>query len=460
MFMVLVTRYCCVQGAGGLFYFGTVHIGIQLRNDNPPISAKRRQLKIASNSQKQSMLNVLHVVRRGELVLSRRNLHYVDHDKGTLPSDLLYKITDKITPVSDSLANSPDAPSGFYLLDPPSSQGGMGRRRRASAFTQQQIDSGAVLYKDSSPSSKSSANTVVGGSLTSVVNFVVSDGEFKTVDQLQVRASEPFVQIDSNTGAVVAQGLSVVISSANLSVLTNLNVRPENLVFTDIRFPAHGELVLSNAPLTTEAWANFTQRDLDFELLEYRHTSSWTGVEFDSFEFTAVVASAHEALNERWTNNDQQLVARGVFQVRVLPGAYWQKLRVKANKTLLVEEDDDAAYGPDGSAVTNFHQQTLAITGTIITSKHLEVGHAGVSPSDVRYTVTVAPGFGVLRLLDRRQDPVIHVELDARSELQSLTEFDQTAVNTGRLAYIPTQPDGGEDFFVFDVTNGITGENY
>ena len=50
----------------------------------------------------------------------------------------------------------------------------------------------------------------------------VSDGQYFVSTELKVRASPPFVRVANNTGLIVQRGFSGFLSSANLSVETNL----------------------------------------------------------------------------------------------------------------------------------------------------------------------------------------------------------------------------------------------
>jgi hypothetical protein len=73
------------------------------------------------------------------------------------------------------------------------------------------------------------------------------------------------VAVANNTGLVVQRGGVGVLSTANLSAETNLNLWGQQLEFEVIENPHHGHLQLQH-----EA-SHFTQQDLETGHLTYHH---------------------------------------------------------------------------------------------------------------------------------------------------------------------------------------------
>ncbi|CAG0918926.1 unnamed protein product [Notodromas monacha] len=456
-------QFIAKSGENGFFYFGELKIAIQLRNDNPPVSVNHQF----------GLENVLEIVRGGRKTLSRRNLHFTDSDTGTSASDLLYKITDNV--VSGPTSRGKLSP-GFHTVDDIISK----RLTKVSAFTQQQVDSGLVTYVDD------------GLEPAKTVNFLVSDGEFRTEDRLRILASDPFVRLDTNTGLVVPSGSTTVISGGNLTAYANSDVTNEKLVYAGLELPSHGDLLLRAVKL--KPGGNFTQQastsprgisrkswnlpsnlcpgdskppgspmssvlqmkafDIELNALEYRHK-----------HVVAPKAETSDSFAFALKDTSSGRVVQGRFEIKVLPRGYWAPLVVKANATILVEEPDELMDMQQQQHHHDHHQQQrgsagassitragyAAKPGTRIGKQHLNVAHRAVAPRDVVFSVMRGPAFGVLRLVEHNNNEGID-----RAAEEPVRRFDQAAINAGSLIYEPRLTDGGEDFILFDVTNGIT----
>ena len=92
---------------------------------------------------------------------------------------------------------------------------------------------------------------------------------------VQVKAQDPYLQVDNNTGLQVQRGKVATLTSANLSVLTNLDVRqPQEVTYEVYLPPRHGVLFLNDGDEVTAATSGvsaFTGQHLKAGLLAYRH---------------------------------------------------------------------------------------------------------------------------------------------------------------------------------------------
>jgi len=94
---------------------------------------------------------------------------------------------------------------------------------------------------------------------------------------MQVRAQDPYLQVENNTGLMVQRGGLITLTSANLSIFSNLDIRdPQEVTFEVFRPPKHGILCFNDGDCVTAAGAVsiFTQRDLVAGRLAYRHDGS------------------------------------------------------------------------------------------------------------------------------------------------------------------------------------------
>ncbi|CAG0902013.1 unnamed protein product [Darwinula stevensoni] len=231
------------------------------------------------------------------------------------------------------------------------------------------------------------------------VMFWVSDGEFQTQGLLEIRASPPFVQVANNTGMILPRGSTVSLRSENLSALTNVNVLENGTIYAITRLPKFGRMIKDDVPIK-----EFRESDLRSGTVEFEHDGSPSAE--DSFQFRVSVP-----------NN---VTTDGIFIFRIYPESYWEPLEVVNSKTLFVGEEE---------------------VGTI-TPSLLLVSHPNIPPSEITFTVIKEPEFGFLR--------------NGGTKEEGIRVFDQSLINEGRLEYLPTDPDSGEDFFVLNVTNGIT----
>lgn len=78
----------------------------------------------------------------------------------------------------------------------------------------------------------------------------------------------------------------------------------------------------------------------------------------------------------------------------------------------------------------------------------LQVTHEDNLPSEIVFTVSVAPSHGFLRRFDK--------ERFIGTKTSAVTTFTQEDVNSGNIQYVQAEPNQASDAFVLDATNGVT----
>lgn len=94
---------------------------------------------------------------------------------------------------------------------------------------------------------------------------------------VQVMAQDPYLHVENNTGLTLQRGGVTTLTSANLSVFSNLDIRdPQEVTFEVFLPPKHGVLCFHDPEHETlsDIISIFTQRDLLEGRLAYRHDGS------------------------------------------------------------------------------------------------------------------------------------------------------------------------------------------
>lgn len=71
--------------------------------------------------------------------------------------------------------------------------------------------------------------------------------------------------------------------------------------------------------------------------------------------------------------------------------------------------------------------------------------HPNISPGDITYLVNTSPQHGYLEIQSITSDDEYNCKV-----------FDQSTINSEKMFYIQAGVNQSSDYFVFDVTNGIT----
>lgn len=332
-------------------YSGRFHIRITMRNDNPPLRKVDKTLKIVSNKEK---------------VITVDDLSFSDPDVNFDSMKLRY--TRERIP-NGEIVNSEDNKEVF-------------------TFTQQDIADGKIKFRHIGPE-------------TSKTLMTVSDGYFMEHFPFSVEAGSPFIVIQNNTGVIVQVGEDVNIHSANLSIDTNVNVKPEEVKFILIEEPLHGRLKIDGETVT-----RFTLGDLLAGSLIYSHRHGGMGE--DHFKFAAIAGEAR--IQEE-------------FQIHILQGTPSRIPRVINNNVLQVQ----------------------SLKSQTIRKSNLLVFNALSQPSSIVYSITTRPRYGA-----------IYVTYKTESRVQNT--FTQWDINSNAVSYRHTQKGHRTDYFTFDVADGVTGQ--
>uniref|UniRef100_A0A7N6A8R2 Laminin G domain-containing protein n=1 Tax=Anabas testudineus TaxID=64144 RepID=A0A7N6A8R2_ANATE len=235
----------------------------------------------------------------------------------------------------------------------------------------------------------------------------VSDGKHFVSSLLDISAHDPFLKVGNNTGLLVQKGQSVTFSTSNFSVVSNLDIRDDQeVIFNLDEAPKYGGLYRNEAKVES-----FTLSDLKDGLILYRHNGT-----------------KHLADYFNLTVKAKDLKLSVMINVKVFLESHQRPPIVQHHNTLLVEE---------GKPVK-------------IDQTKLEVTHEDNLPSEIAFTVKVAPSHGFLRRF---------VEAEARyvgTKQSPVKIFTQEDINTGNIQYMQVEPDKVNDTFTLDVTNGVT----
>lgn len=278
-------------------YVGEIAIDVYLQNDNPPTRQIDKRFPI---------------VRGDSKLITSSDLKYFDPDIDSRTADIVYKNIQSTT--------------GEVMI------GGI----ITLSFNQDDLDQLRVYFNHS-------------GDDFGSVSFTVSDGMFEVPGTLEIEASDPFLRIIEANASIVQEGRLVPITLADLSIETNLNVKPEQIEYKIIVDPSHGVLKYYRKKLNltytgksnnTTSLRNFTQAEIEKERIAYMNTEV---ASMDRFKYRVTAKGV-------WTE--------GEVQVRIYPSAYWEPLLIKKNQTLYVEES----------------------TSVTISRDVLEIGHPNISP--------------------------------------------------------------------------------
>ncbi|XP_051972193.1 chondroitin sulfate proteoglycan 4 [Xyrauchen texanus] len=336
---------------------GTFNISIQLVNDEKPVRVVDK---------------VFHVVRDTQRLLTLEDLCYHDADTDFDDKDLLY--------------TRRKIPNGELVLVNDTTH-------KLYQFHQKDLEARRVLFIHK------------GVSYGRFVLFV-SDGKHYTSTLFEVSAQEPYVKVGNNTGLLVQKGQVAILTSANFSFITNMDVRhEEEFVFEVFLPPSHGALYCSGIKANS-----FTQHDLKMGHVIYHHDDS--EILADSFNFTIKVKGLHLDAS---------------VAIKVYLESHQQPPEVIHNNPILMEE---------GKPVR-------------INEKDLKVIHEDNKPNEIVYAVKVAPTHGFLRLSKVDKD---HYHGSKEKPIQS---FSQADIDAGHIQYVQTEHGCVNDSFSLNVTNSI-----
>ncbi|XP_023564655.1 chondroitin sulfate proteoglycan 4 isoform X2 [Octodon degus] len=331
-----------------------VNISVELRNDERPVRMVDK---------------VFHVVRNSQRLLTLADLYYHDPDVDFDDGQLLY--TRRGIPNGD-LVRAGNPTEQLYQ------------------FTQEDLREGRVLFRHQ------------GADSARFVLFV-TDGVHYTPSLLEVAISDPYVQIENNTGLLVQRGMDSLLTAANLSVSTNQDIRTDlEVEFLITRPPKHGTILVNNSTSLS-----FSQHDLKQGRVTYRHNGSGHA---DIFNLTVKVKDAH-------------LEVGVCVQVEMEDRHHWGE--VGHRRILVVEE---------GKPVK-------------LSRGKLQAGSEHGIPPEAAFRVRAPPAHGYLQ----RSVPE---EGSLSSDEKFPLSFTQQDVDDGNILYVQTAPAQRQDRFFLDVVDG------
>nr|XP_009672153.1 PREDICTED: LOW QUALITY PROTEIN: chondroitin sulfate proteoglycan 4 [Struthio camelus australis] len=235
------------------------------------------------------------------------------------------------------------------------------------------------------------------------IQLQVSDGLHQTTALLEVQASDPYIKIVNNTGLAIHQGSRGSIDSSVLSLETNMDIRSDE----EIRFlvttpPRWGTVLRGEQPVMA-----FSQRDLLAGEITYQHNRSRNTR--DEFQFTV------EA---------NKVAVEDTLAVTVFLDTHPSPLRIVNLKEIHVFQGEAAE----------------------IKEEYLLVTHEEIPAQDIIYLVSTPPVSGFLVMVQHGQDS------NEPSSLDPIQSFTQEDINSGKVLYLHSKPEGQRDRFVVDVT--------
>ncbi|MED6264962.1 hypothetical protein CHARACLAT_020563, partial [Characodon lateralis] len=368
----------------------TFNISVQLVNDQRPVRVVDK---------------VFHVARDGQRLVTLKDLRYRDDDSDFEDSWLVY--TRRGIPMGE-----------LVLASNPS--------HRLYEFTQRDLEQNKVLFIHS------------GVSFGRFVLFV-TDGKHYVSALLEVMAQDPYLQVENNTGLMVQQSGIAALTSVNLSVISNLDIRdPQEVTFEVYVPPRHGVLCFNDgqkeAIIGTDAISVFTQRDLVAERLAYHHSGG-----HELLDVFNVTARARERSTERLTERGRREVHLDIgVPVKIYLESHHRPPTVKINRPVVVAEGQN----------------------TSISREDVEVVHEDSLPSEIVFTVQIPPTVGIIYRLSGniKHENALGKEQDLQKGLkeQPTITFTQEDLNQRSIIYQQQAAGSINDSIVLEATNGVT----
>ncbi|NXA44807.1 CSPG4 protein, partial [Nothocercus julius] len=343
-------------GVGTLSVEISFNISVQLKNDEKPVRVVDK---------------VFDIVKNGQRLLTLTDLCYHDPDSDFDDGQLLY--TRRGIPNGDLVLTN----DTFHKL---------------YQFTQEALEQKQVLFLHR------------GADVGRFVLFV-TDGKHYTSSLLEVSATDPYVRLANNTGLLVQKGREETITTANISAVTNQDVRSDyEIKYEILSFPKYGRIYVNDLLMNS-----FTQLDLREGRVVYRHDGSNNLP--DTFNFTVRAKDVH---------------LDAAVHVRVYLESHQEPPRIVNNNNLLVEERKQVK----------------------ISKGKLQVVHENSSPSEIVFTVRELPEHGYIRKFSSEKN-------SAGSDQKPVLTFTQQDIDEGSIQYVQTVSNQLSDHFSLDVTNGV-----
>lgn len=175
-------------------------------------------------------------------------------------------------------------------------------------------------------------------------------------------AQDPYLHVENNTGLMVQRGGNTNVTSASLSVLTNLDIRdPQEVTFQVFLPPQHGVLCLMDGDCDPANQASgvstFTQWDLETERLSYHHDGSYELS--DCFNVTAK-ATEKSTAGQRGRRRRSEVRLDIAVPIKIYLESHQRPPTVLTNHPVVVEEGQNVSVTRVNLEVRNhiysFHQ--------------------------------------------------------------------------------------------------------
>ncbi|KAJ0015474.1 hypothetical protein NQD34_009094, partial [Periophthalmus magnuspinnatus] len=374
------------------------NISVQLVNDQKPVRVVDK---------------VFHVARDGQKLVTVNDLRFRDEDSDFDDSWLVY--TRRGIPMGE-LVRASDTNHKVY------------------EFTQRDLEQNKVLFIHRGVSSGRFVLFVTDGKhyvstllevRINAINVYINICINCDLYLLQVMAQDPYLQVENNTGIMVQRSGVTILTSANLSVVSNLDIRdPEEVTYEVFLPPDHGLLHFIDKdfePVTeADAVSTFTQQDLVNGRLAYHHDGSQ-----ELFDMFNVTARAKEGSAGHGSNTGRREVNLDIgIPVRIYLESHQRAPTVLTIQPVVVEE---------GCSIS-------------ISRKYLEVVHENSPASEIVFTVKSPPSFGSIK----------RNSTDQGNTGLALSSFTQEDINQGFIVYHQNGSERTNDSILLEVTNGMT----
>ncbi|KAK2818971.1 hypothetical protein Q5P01_024532 [Channa striata] len=255
---------------------------------------------------------------------------------------------------------------------------------------------------------------------------------------LFVMAQDPYLQVENNTGLMAQRGGITTLTSTNLSVFSNLDIRdPQEVTFEVFLPPKHGVLCFNDGGPDTvmkaDAISVFTQWDVMAERLVYHHDGS--NELTDGFNVTA---RAREKSPEGQVDRGRREAHLDIgVSVKIYLESHQRPPTVKSNNPVVVGERQNVS----------------------ISRGHLEVVHENNQPSEIVFTVHSQPTVGVLQRIssiNKHNNNMAEKLLHQGIKEDQTTSFTQEDINKGLIMYHQQAKGSTNDSILLEATNGVT----
>ncbi|ETN75502.1 hypothetical protein NECAME_12331 [Necator americanus] len=307
--------------------------------------------------------DTIQIVERGERVLHPYLLDWVDDDSDGAPLQFNF-----YQPIKDAAVLSTVSP--YHPM---------------TAFTEKDLQQGKIMLRH------------LGHKSNFTISYTVSDGKHTVEGLVRILASNPFIRLGES---LLEYCCLPAVGPLNLSIITNLDIRLEDIVY---------------------------QTESDNFLIQHHRSRRPTRT------FTQKVNASRLDINGGKISYNVGTVGSEPFTVRV------------ANQSLKAEVQIVRRSLGASLELRRSTALSLPVGGVVaIDSNHLEIGDATSSADDLIYHVIKQPQEGTLVL--ERDNTTSTPQMPAQ-------RFSQRDIDLGRVQYIHSASGSGRDTIQFNITS-------